>query len=55
MYQKTTLHQSPIQLKNSPLIVVQWAHPGGGVSGFPGHNEAHTVLSDLRTGKVNRY
>jgi phytoene dehydrogenase-like protein len=31
------------------------AHPGGGVSGFPGHNAAHTILSDLRKGKVNRY
>lgn len=31
------------------------AHPGGGVSGFPGHNAAHAILKDLRNGEVNRY
>jgi phytoene dehydrogenase-like protein len=24
------------------------AHPGGGVTGAPGHNAAHTLLSDRR-------
>jgi len=23
-------------------------HPGGGVSGMPGHNAAHTVIRDMR-------
>jgi phytoene dehydrogenase-like protein len=27
------------------------AHPGGGVTGAPGHNSAHQVLRDLRKGK----
>lgn len=26
------------------------AHPGGGVSGAPGHNAAHRVLADLGRG-----
>jgi len=28
------------------------AHPGGGVTGAPGHNAAHQVLSDIRKGKL---
>jgi phytoene dehydrogenase-like protein len=28
------------------------AHPGGGVTGAPGHNSAHQVLRDLKKGKV---
>jgi phytoene dehydrogenase-like protein len=27
------------------------AHPGGGVTGAPGHNSAHQVLRDLKKGK----
>ena len=26
------------------------AHPGGGVTGIPGHNAAHAVLADFGTG-----
>jgi phytoene dehydrogenase-like protein len=26
------------------------AHPGGGVTGAPGHNAAQAVISDLRSG-----
>jgi phytoene dehydrogenase-like protein len=29
-------------------------HPGGGVSGAPGHNAAHEVLADFRRGRVKR-
>ena len=28
------------------------AHPGGGVSGAPGHNAAQVMLTDLRAGRV---
>ena len=28
------------------------AHPGGGVSGAPGHNAARVMLTDLRAGRV---
>jgi phytoene dehydrogenase-like protein len=27
-------------------------HPGGGVTGAPGHNAAREVLADLRGGKL---
>jgi phytoene dehydrogenase-like protein len=30
------------------------AHPGGGVTGAPGHNSAHQVLRDLKKGKFNK-
>jgi phytoene dehydrogenase-like protein len=30
------------------------AHPGGGVTGAPGHNAAHAVLSDRRFWKRRR-
>ena len=29
------------------------AHPGGGVTGAPGHNAAHQVLQDFRKGRLN--
>ena len=29
-------------------------HPGGGVSGAPGHNAAHEILKDFRSGRVAR-
>lgn len=29
------------------------AHPGGGVSGIPGHNAAREIIRDFRWGKVN--
>ena len=29
-------------------------HPGGGVSGLPGHNAAREMLKDLRTGRIRR-
>jgi phytoene dehydrogenase-like protein len=29
-------------------------HPGGGVSGAPGHNAAHEVLADFRRGRLRR-
>jgi phytoene dehydrogenase-like protein len=31
------------------------AHPGGGVTGAPGHNAAQTILSDLRGRKFRRF
>jgi len=30
------------------------AHPGGGVTGAPGHNAAHQVLRDWKTGRLRR-
>ena len=30
------------------------AHPGGGVSGLPGHNAAREILRDLRAGRLSR-
>ena len=29
-------------------------HPGGGVTGAPGHNAAHEVLADFRRGRLRR-
>jgi phytoene dehydrogenase-like protein len=29
------------------------AHPGGGVSGIPGHNAAREIISDFRWGRLN--
>ena len=31
------------------------AHPGGGVTGAPGHNAAQVILSDLRRRKFRRF
>jgi len=40
----------------SPLsgvyLCASGAHPGGGVSGAPGHNAAQAILADLRAGRV---
>ena len=40
----------------SPLrgvyLCASGAHPGGGVSGAPGHNAAQAMLADLRAGRV---
>ena len=30
------------------------AHPGGGVTGAPGHNAARAVLSDIRRGRLKQ-
>jgi len=30
------------------------AHPGGGVSGLPGHNAAREILRDFRLGRLRR-
>jgi phytoene dehydrogenase-like protein len=30
------------------------AHPGGGVTGVPGHNAAREVLRDWRRGRIGR-
>jgi phytoene dehydrogenase-like protein len=29
-------------------------HPGGGVSGAPGHNAAREILADFRCGRLRR-
>ena len=30
------------------------AHPGGGVTGLPGHNAAREIVRDFRRGRVRR-
>ena len=30
------------------------AHPGGGVTGLPGHNAAREIIRDFRRGRVRR-
>jgi phytoene dehydrogenase-like protein len=37
--------RTPIQ---DPYLYGSGAHPGGGVTGAPGHNAARRVIADLR-------
>lgn len=44
-----TSYRSPLR---GVYLCASGAHPGGGVSGAPGHNAAHAMLADLRAGRV---
>lgn len=44
-----TSYRSPLR---GVYLCAAGAHPGGGVSGAPGHNAAQAMLADLRAGRV---
>ncbi|HJM50081.1 MAG TPA: hypothetical protein QGF63_09560 [Alphaproteobacteria bacterium] len=36
------------------LVCAAGAHPGGGVTGAPGHNAAREIIKDFRRGRLKR-